>query len=120
MTDAFVDLEVVQRNAAIGLRFWDVATGSTVVDDLRVELYRAATPTTRRVALSNRSGVYTCLGVPGLRAFEFDDSPTPDPLWTTAAVTPYRVEVSDPRGRFLPIVFDAGLPARGLFTWLAP
>lgn len=112
-------LERLARNAALGLRFLDIANGSTVIEGLKVELFLRANPHARTAALPNPSGVYVAHKVPGLRDFEFQDVVNAADLWP-AAVKPYRVEVSDPYGRYLPIAFDADLPARGIFTWLAP
>ncbi len=110
-------LERVARHAALGLRFWDIATGSDAIDGLFVEIVSRANPRARTVAHPNRSGVYVANGVPGLRDFEFDDADSAD-VWS-AATRAYRVEVRDPMERFLPISFDADLPMRGLFTWRA-
>lgn len=112
-------LERLARNAALGLRFRDMADGSTVIDGLQVEVFPRANPNARTLAQPNRSGVYVAHRLSGLRDFEFQDVALAADLWP-AAVRPYRVEVSDPSGHYLPIAFDADLPARGLFTWLAP
>jgi hypothetical protein len=117
-------LERVARNAALGLRFWDTAAATSAVDGLRVEVFPRANPRARTIAQVTRSGVYVAHALPvtspppSPREFEFTDAP-PDVLWS-AATRAYRVEVTDPAGRFLPIAFDADLPARGLFTWRAP
>ncbi len=111
-------MERVARHCALGIRFWDIAGATSSVEGLQVEIHPRANPHARSVALPNRSGVYVAHTVPGLRSFEFSDA-APEVLWA-AALRPYRVRVDDPRGRFLPIEFDADLPARGLFTWLAP
>ena len=111
-------VEQLTRNAALGVRFWDTAEGTSVIDGLEVWVFSRANPRLRTRAEVNRSGVYVAHRVPGMHAFEFDDAP-PDVLWATAT-RPYRVEVVDPSGRFLPIAFDADLPVRGLFTWHAP
>lgn len=118
--------EVVQRNAALGLRFWDVAAATSLIDGLKVEVYPLTRPTARKPALPNPSGVYVAHRVDGLASFEFDASADPMQAWSDAAAASpplsgrYRVEVSDPQGRYLPIAFDADLPARGVFSWLAP
>lgn len=109
-------IEQLTRNAALGVRFWDAADATSVIDGLQVWVIARANPRVRIQAQVNRSGVYVAHRVPGLRDFEFDGSLDP---WT-AAVRPYRVEVLDPLGRFLPMAFDADLPVRGLFTWRAP
>jgi hypothetical protein len=111
----FVELERVQRHALLGMRFWDTAAATSSIEGLEVEVFPRARPRARTRARINRSGVYVAQDVAGLRELEFAD---PEP-WS-AALRPYRVEVHDPRGRFLPIAFDADLPARGLFTWRAP
>ena len=113
-----VVLEGVQRNAALGVRFWDPATQSTAIDGLSVEVYPRANPRARTAARPNRGGVYVAHEVRGLRDFEFDPS-DPAQLWSVVAKG-YRVEVRDPEDRYLPIAFDADLPARGLFAWAAP
>jgi len=112
-------LERLALNAAFGVRFRDMADGSTVIDGLVVEVFPRGNPNARTTAVVNRSGIYVAHRVPGLRDFEFADVADPRDLWP-AALAPFRIEVSDPQGRYLPIAFDADLPARGLFTWLAP
>jgi hypothetical protein len=117
-------LERVARNAPFGVRFWDTARDTSLVDGLRVEVFPHSNPRARTTASMNRTGVYVVHRLPlsppppDIREFEFGDS-APDVLWSVLT-RPYRVEVTDPAGRFLPIAFDADLPARGLFTWLAP
>jgi hypothetical protein len=114
-----LDLERLARNAALGVRFWDVATGTLAIDGLQVEVFHRANPRVRTVAKPGPSGIYVAHRLPGLRDFEFRDAVLPQDLWP-AATRPYRIEVSDAEGRYLPIAFDADLPARGPFTWLAP
>ncbi len=111
-------MEQLTRNAALGVRFWDTAEGTSAIDGLQVSVFSRANPRVRTQAEVNRSGVYVAHRVPGMHAIEFDDAP-PDVLWATAT-RPYRVEVRDPLDRFLPIAFDADLPVRGVFTWAAP
>jgi hypothetical protein len=113
--------ERVTRHAALGLRFWDPAEATSAVDGLMVEVYPRSNPRSRSRARPNRSGVYVAHAVPGLHDYEFGFG---DALAGSPPRPPYRVEVRDPWGRFLPIAFDADLPARGLFTlavpWLSP
>jgi hypothetical protein len=115
-------MERVWRTAALGVRFHDTAAPGPPVTGLVVEVFPRANPRARTLAHANPSGVYVAHAVPGLRGFELGD-PRPDAAWT-AALRPYRVEVTDPLGRFLPMAFDADLPARGLFTgpagWMSP
>lgn len=117
MSDVRV-LERVARNATLGLRFWDTAEGTSAIDGLLVEVFPRTNPNARTVAKVSPGGVYVAHALRGLRDFEFDDA-EPAILWATTA-SAYRVEVSDPLGRYLPIAFDADVPARGLFTWMAP
>jgi hypothetical protein len=122
-------LERVTRNTPLGVRFWDAAEGTSLVDGLRVDVFLRANPRSRTRAHPNRGAVYVAQTLPafaawgspeqpGLRDFEGSDA-APEVLWATAT-RPYRVEVRDPLGRFVPFAFDADLPARGVFTWLAP
>jgi hypothetical protein len=114
-----VALERVARNASLGVRFWDVATDTFAIDNLRVEVFHRANPRVRAIAKPNPSGIYVAHNLPGLRDFEFKNVELPQELWP-ATTRPFRIEVSDPEGRYLPIAFDADLPARGPYTWLAP
>lgn len=111
--------EVLRRHAAIGVRFWDIAGGTSVVDDLQVELFPRLNPRARIPMRANRSGVYVGHQVPGLRDFELSDT-DPPALWSSTPLRPYRIEVRDRLGRFLPMGFDADLPVQGLLSWLAP
>jgi hypothetical protein len=113
--------ERVTRQAPLGLRFWDEVGATSAVDGLEVEVFPASNPRARTRAFPNRSGVYVAHGLPGLHGFEFgfddlESSPSP--------VRPFRVEVWDPSGRFLPFGFDATLPARGFIAlsvpWFSP
>lgn len=122
-------LDVVQRNVALGLRFWDMASATSLVDGLVVEVFPRSNARARRHALPNPSGIYVAHALAGLRAFEFEETPAGDPVdapWrnthegSPSLAAGYRIEVWDPRGRFLPIAFDADLPARGLLNWVVP
>ena len=111
-------IDRVQRNTAFGVRFWDTASASGVIPGLQVEVFARTRPGARARAQMTPSGIYVTHAVPGLREWEFMEAGS-DELWAQAA-SRYRVEVRDPMGRFLPIAFDADLPARSLFTWRAP
>lgn len=115
-------LEVVQRSAALGVRFWDVAGATDVIDGLVVEVFPRANPRLRRRARCSPSGVYVAHAVSGLHDFEFDRRESLTALWTAAQSGPlskFRIEVTDPLGRFLPLAFDADLPVRGLLRGAA-
>ncbi len=111
-------LETVQRHCALGLRFWDVAAATSQVDGLLVEVFPAQRPQARRRAQPNRSFIYSAAGLAGLAHFELSDA-DPPAAWAVP-LRRYRVEVTDPQGRFLPLAFDADLPARGMLNWRAP
>ncbi|MFS8979343.1 hypothetical protein PO002_33500 [Cupriavidus necator] len=121
MTIELRPLEVFARHAAIGVRFWDVARGTARLDGLQVEVYARSNPRMRKPMTPNLSGVYVGHAVPGLHDFEFSDT-DPPALWAQAeaALHACRIEVRDPRGRFLPLAFDVALPVPGLLTWSAP
>ena len=121
MSDAglAMPLERVTRHAALGLRFWDIATGETAVDGLRVTVFPRNNPHRPVEARPGPGGVYAAHRLPGLVDWSFTEAEPPQALWPVAT-RPFRVEVDDPLGRYLPLAFDADLPARGLFTWLAP
>jgi hypothetical protein len=112
---AYRVVERVVRNAALGIRFWDVATRAPVTDGLNVEVFARANPVARTVACVNRSGTYVAHRVSGLADFEHLDA-EPEVL-RAAALHSFRVEVRDPLGRFLPIAFDGDYPAWRRFTW---
>lgn len=121
MTVQLRPMEDLYRHAAIGVRFWDVARQTAQVDDLQVEVYARANPRRRKPMRPNLSQVYVGHAVPGLHDFEHADL-QPPALWASAeaALRACRVEVRDPRGRFLPLAFDVDLPAPGLISFQAP
>jgi hypothetical protein len=117
VTDVLVR-ETVTRNAALGIRFWDTAEATALVDGLDVELFAPANPAKRRRCVPNRSAVYVAHAVPGLHDYEygFEGAPGASPPQALRR----RIEMTDPAGRFLPIAFDADLPHRGIFSFAAP
>jgi hypothetical protein len=118
MSVAFRPLETLQRHAPLGLRFWDVAGMTSLVEGLQVDVFPVRRAHVRTRALMNRSGIYSARALPGLASFELSDAPPPAP-WAIP-LHEFRVEVVDPQGRFLPIAFDAALPHRGLWTSALP
>ncbi len=115
-------LEELQRNAALGVRFWDAAAASAVIDGLVVDVFPRSQPSARTRAQPNRSGVYVAHAVSGLKDFEFDATQPAAAPWERAAASPmrgFRIEVRDPLARFHPMAFDADLPVRGLLGRLA-
>jgi hypothetical protein len=65
------------------------------------------------------SGVFILAGLPGLR--DLENGRGDEAYWagvaqpTSPSRPPFRVEMDDPAGRFLPYWFNADLPKRGLF-----
>jgi hypothetical protein len=114
-------LEELARHAAIGIRFWDLARGSSVVNGLTVEVFPRHNPRARKPMLPNPSSVYVGHVLSGLADFASSDI-DPPALWSApeAALKAYRIEVRDRFDRFLPIAFDADLPVPGLLSWNAP
>lgn len=109
--------ETLQRNAGIGIRFWDPAGMTSSVEGLRVEVFQRVNPSNRKILRSNPSGVYVGHVVPGLREFEFSSADPKDLRWGGTAASQilgYRIAVDDPLGRFLPVAFNVDLPWQGV------
>ncbi len=109
MTD-FAVLERVSHPAPLGLVFQDMATGAWIGDHLDVTVFDTRSPFARRTLSPNRIGVWSGR-LPG-----FTDAALMTDDWAGLA-RPFRIEVRDPLGRFLPVAFDADLPAKGLYDW---
>ena len=114
MTGTTANAEAVTRVAPLGIRFRDAATGTPVCDGLRVAC-RSAPRAAPRVAGQSPSGTYVLRDLPLLGASERGDG---SPLfWEHPPVSrTYTVEVTDELGRYLPVRFDATVPAHGLFS----
>lgn len=108
-----VVLQPSWRTAPLGIRFWDDAAASDRVDDLQVQASPVkpsfAAPAT---AIRSPGGCYVLSGLRGLHDFEFSAGAPAD--FSGAQSRSYRVEVTDPRGRFLPFEFEAA-PTAGLY-----
>ena len=107
-------LERTTRRFPLGLQVWDIATATHLIEGLEIQVTSGARATGTRAA-TNRSGVYYAFSVPRLQQFELNEDDID--AWKTQR-RPYKIEVCDPAGRFLPFVFDADLPIRDLMTWL--
>ena len=114
MTDA-IPLERVTRVGPLGVRFWDAVEQSFIADGLVVRVRPKTAPAPRIALTANTSAIFAALNLPGLRDAEFGAGY--DAFWAAITKHTFVVEVADPRGRYLPMAFDADLPARGLFTW---
>lgn len=112
MSATVIVLERVIRFAPFGVRFWDPATQALVTTGL--DITHRPRPTAAAIhAMPNRSGVFVLRGLPGLGPLERAAGDEASP----PAARRYRIEVTDAAGRFLPVAFNADLPApsRGLF-----
>jgi len=118
LTDPVVVLEEISLLAPLGIRFWDVATGSAAVVPLDVEAYPNAVPELLKPALQGRSGQYSFRGLPGLRNIEFGAGD--DAFWSANPPSfPFTVVVNDPTSTYLPFQFSVLLPHRGFFGLLS-
>ena len=110
-------LERQELTAPLGVRFWDVATGTPISSGLSVWAYPDGKPQRATRASPNRSGTYVLHHASGLSDFErgVDGGEFTE---TSPARRRFTVEVSDEQRRFLPARFDADLPCKGLFKWL--
>jgi len=99
-------LERVVRPAPLGLMLWDAALGEPIRSELSITVRPAGRPSPEVALFPNKGGVWIADRLPGRASFDL-----PDPPLT------YRVTVVDPAGAFLPVAFDADLPAGGLYDW---
>jgi hypothetical protein len=90
------------------VRFRDAVGGGVVSDDLRVELREAGRGGRPQRLIPNARGVFVTHAVRRMRA-PSDDVTSP------AVTRRFRVTVTDPRGRFVPLGMEAALPTDGLF-----
>ena len=118
-TDVLI-LEQLTYTAPLGVRFWDVASGGPAESGLMVAAYPDAFPEQRTTAIVGHTGVYSFPVLPGLRNVAFGAGD--DKFWSAnPASIPYTIEVQDPEERYLPYLFSALLPVRGLFgLWASP
>lgn len=102
-----------------GVRFWDAVFDRPVSDGLRVEAWPLDRPSARRTAFVTAGGVYAFGGLPGLSEVERPDEDRP-PDQSPPRSWRFVVEVRDTLRRFLPVVFTADVPYRGIFPTRTP
>ncbi|HEV8474979.1 MAG TPA: hypothetical protein VGR82_19555 [Methylomirabilota bacterium] len=93
---------------AFAVMFRDGAGGGVVSEDLRVELREASRIGRPQRLTANARGVFVAHAVRRMRVPADDVT---SPLLTRR----FRLTVTDPRGRFVPLGMDADLPTAGLF-----
>jgi hypothetical protein len=107
----------------LGVRFWDSVTRSCVGGGLRVTARPAGADrgTLERNAICTPSNVFAFHWLPATREIE---SEADDPgFWNSPGTLPPRkfvIEANDPSGQFLPCMFEAEAPNRGLFPFPSP
>lgn len=110
MTDIEV-LDRVTRVTPIGARFFDAVEQAIVSEELVVSMWRLNGSTKRQQAVVNHTGVFV---VRGLRCLHEAETGKGDKdYWDHVLTKAYRLEMTDPRGRFLPYWFEADAPTRG-------
>jgi hypothetical protein len=112
-------LEKVSVYTPLGIRFWDAAADVAVTDSLDVTARPPDRPDLTRTAFRTLSGVYAFRNLPGLLSLESFDPDLPAGVHPIPASPPesypFIVEVSDLRGRFVPVTFQVDLPYRGIY-----
>ena len=110
------DIETPERltlTCALGVRFFDIATGTFVTaDSLEANAWPVAIPWREVKGIVTPSGIIAFHALPGLRAFE--RSAAEDPWDPAPATRMFQVEVTDPSGRYLPCTFVMQAPTKGL------
>ncbi len=115
-SQSFQSLEVYNRLAPLGLRFWDSVSGKIVGEGLTVTAYPLNHPQKAVKAFTNRSGVYVLHKLPGLRQIE--SAAGDAAFWANPPQKPFVVEVRDEAGLgFIPFEFQVNLPVKGIFEW---
>lgn len=102
--------EHVTRTALLGVRFWDRVTGRPVASGLQV-----VEPVSGTVASVGPSGVFAFHDLPGFAASAYGAGD--EEFWASPPEhADVRFAVTDTTAQFVAFSFDAGVPARGLFT----
>jgi hypothetical protein len=117
-------LEKVSHYTPLGIRFWDLAGYSAVVDGLEVTARPLLRRGPLRHAFQTLSGVYAFHALPGMRSLEVSDPnlPAGERLLETSPPTASRfvIEVRDRLGRFLTHTFQVDVPFRGIYPTQIP
>lgn len=112
-------LEKISLYTPLGIRFWDLAGDSAVVDNLDVMIRPPGQPQLSRRAFQTASGVYAFRDLPGMRRLEVSDPELLAGVHPIEGSPPlaarFVVEVRDRLQRFLPVTFSVDLPYRGIY-----
>lgn len=107
--------------APLGLRFWDAASASMLIEGLSVTVYAQNQPQQCVKAYMTPHGVYALRDLPGMRAIKYGQGGADfqNNSEVTPAAKPFIVEVVDtwPEARFLPFSFSLLLPNKGIYRW---
>ncbi len=108
-------LEAFTTFTALGIRLWDPVTDQQIRGGLTVQASPQGRPQAIVHARRSYGDVYTFSHLPGLRAVEYGLEPKAPA--SPGAQHDYVVQVTDPRGRYLPVAFLVGLPLpyRGVY-----
>ena len=110
------DIETPERltlTCALGVRFFDIATGTFVTaDSLEANAWPVGSPRREVKGIVTPSGILAFHALPGLRAFE--RSAAEDPWDPAPATRMFEVGVTDPSRRYLPCIFVVHAPTKGL------
>jgi hypothetical protein len=102
----------------LGIRFWDSARDSQVIEALRVSARPAGEPGAPPTwAFRTASGIYAFSDLPGLRPFERPAPGTPAPPFPTGppGLRQFWIDVADAAGDFNAVTFVVSAPLAGLF-----
>jgi hypothetical protein len=115
MVNPPVVIDRLTRVAPLGVRFFDAVTKKTV-SELTITARTKSKPGQPISMFTNPSGVYVLQHVPALR--DFENGAGDEAFWEHMPATQaYIIEVHDPRGQFLPCIFEAAVPTHRVFQW---
>lgn len=115
VTPTLVDLAHPRTSSPLAIRFWDGASERFISDGLLVTAAATDIPSLPRIALPNRSHGFVFRTLPGVRDAGF--AAADSPFWATPPTQrTFRIEVTDTKERFLPVLFRANAPHPGWFS----
>jgi len=113
----FQSLETVSRTTLLGIRFWDAAVNSQILEGLNVTLYPADNTHKKVQARCTKSCIYAFNRIPGMTEYESRSIAENESVSSPPFTKTFVLEVNDSRDRYtsvaLPVVLP--LPYTGLF-----